>query len=113
MPSSPRWVGTPIQSQRRGGGYPNPVPGGEYPQPAPDGGTLSSPGWGYPQEGTWNQWNYYGMDMGTLLGKDMGPVELLWDGDGDIMKCKGYLIFPVLARLSVHFQIINTNNSKE
>ena len=28
-------------------------------------------------------------------------------------ECKGYLIFPVLARFWVYCQIINTNNSKE
>ena len=28
-------------------------------------------------------------------------------------KCKGYLIYPVLARLCIHCQIINTSNSKE
>ena len=34
-----------------------------------------------PPERTWNQWKYYGMEMGTPR-KDMGPVEVLWDGDG-------------------------------
>ena len=49
-------------------------------------GTLTSgTGWGTPlQEGTWDQWSYYRMEMGYSLRKDMGPgeVEVLWDGDG-------------------------------
>ena len=53
----------------------------------------SGSGWGTPQEGAWNQslryppertWDqlkYYEMEMGTPR-KDMGPVEVLWDGEG-------------------------------
>ena len=32
---------------------------------------------------TWDQCNYYGIEMGYLTRKDMSPVEVLWDGDGD------------------------------
>ena len=36
----------------------------------------------HPLEGIWDQWKYNGMEMGYLPAKDMGPVEVLWDGDG-------------------------------
>ena len=35
----------------------------------------------YTPRRTWDQWKYYGMEMGYPH-KDMGPVEVLWDGDG-------------------------------
>ena len=38
--------------------------------------------WGTTLERTWDQWKYYGMEMGYPLGKEMGPVEVLWDGEG-------------------------------
>ena len=75
--------------------------GTPLPPPHPDlaGGTPSlvggTPSWGTPGKGlgtshwgtppperTWDQWRYYGMDMGYSPRKDMGPVEVLWDGDG-------------------------------
>ena len=34
-----------------------------------------------PLERVWDQWRYYGMEMGYPPRKDMGPVEVLWDGD--------------------------------
>ena len=54
---------------------------------------------GYPPERLWDQWKYYGMEMGYpqkghgtsgsirqwiwgIPRKVMGPVEVLWDGDG-------------------------------
>ena len=47
----------------------------EFPHPSLDRGT--------PCEGTWDQWNYYGLEMGyPLTEKDIGLVEVLWDLDG-------------------------------
>ena len=66
---------------------------------------INSPGWGYPilswlgypLKGTWDQWKYYGREMGySCKGhgtkvwdgdegtsrKVMWPVEVLWDRDG-------------------------------
>ena len=59
-------------------GYPSltrgyPIPG--YPLSWPDWG-VPIPGWGYPREGTLDQ------SLGYPPGKDMGPVEVSWDGDG-------------------------------
>ena len=66
-----------------GGGAPHPVLG--YPSTR----TGVPPEWarhqllGYPSRRMWDQWQYYGMEMGYIFpGKNMGLVELLWDGDG-------------------------------
>ena len=51
-------------------------------------GLPSSPGWGYPMilsrpGGTFIQsWRGGGYPKDTLSRKDMGPVEVLWNGDG-------------------------------
>ena len=55
-------------------------------------------------KGTWDQWNHYGVEMKyPLSGKDVGPVEELWDGDGitpsppvwtDTHLWKQYLLHP-------------------
>ena len=37
---------------------------------------------GYPREDTYDQWKCYGMEMRYTPRKGMGPVEVLWDGDG-------------------------------
>ena len=44
---------------------------------------------------------------------DRNKIKLLRIITNLEFKCKGNLIFPVLARLWVYCQIINTNNSKE
>ena len=43
-------------------------------------GSIMGWRWGTPER-IWDQWKYYGMEMGYPR-KDMGPVEVLWDGDG-------------------------------
>ena len=74
-----------------------------YPQPG-----LGLPDW----EGTWDQWLGY-----PPTGKDMGPVEVLWDGDGVpprvwIDKQTETITFPILrmrAVISGQKQIISIN----
>ena len=93
------YTGGVIQSWP-GSGYPMPGQGGipscGTPPPGQYWGTGSPTwDWGTPQDGMWDQslgypsqertrdqWKYYGMEMGYHPRKDIGPVELLWDGDG-------------------------------
>ena len=41
-------------------------------------------GGGIPQEGTWDQWNYYEMEMGYPSERTW---EVLWDGNGVPLGC--------------------------
>ena len=44
---------------------------------------------GVPLERTWDQWKYYGMEIGYPPPKKyMGPVEVLGDGDGVPPRCE-------------------------
>ena len=47
-------------------------------------GSIMGWRWSTPHpERTWDQWKYYGMEMEyPPPRKDMGPVEVLWNGDG-------------------------------
>ena len=65
--TSPSWPGW---------GVPHPWTGG---YPCPDLGPVT----GVPLERTWDQWKYYGMEIGYPPRKYMEPVEVLWNGDGD------------------------------
>ena len=106
------WEGTPFLARRvplRGFPHPDlgryPIPGqgctpslGTHPDlargyPIPGRGIphhrvppVLGPVTGVPPERTWDQWNYYGIEIEMVPPpprKDIGPVEVLKDGDGD------------------------------
>ena len=87
----PGW-GVSLPGWGRGGGLPHACPW-DIPSLPGQGAPHPSTGWGGhhsdlaeipPPQRTWDQWKYYGMEMEYPLppGKDMVPVEVLWDGDG-------------------------------
>ena len=57
-----------------------------------------TPSWGTPWPGlgylrvlperTWDQLKYYGMEIGYPPREDMGPVEVLWDGNWVPPRCE-------------------------
>ena len=87
--SPPAWTQEAYRPPRSKYSLCSPYPGVPPPPEQPGLGYPPGQDWegtwdeslGYPPDRTCDQWKYYGIEIGVPPRKDMGPVDILWDGD--------------------------------